>query len=184
MPTSWAQIQTLKVNNILIFMTWHFNYHNFFILRYGIQYLLSWLWRILHSNNFISYPLERQLNVCAKANPQTFTCHKCNERFTKLEYLQQHVWTYENVAPDQDFSHGERSFMSSTLLHTHFRTHTGDKPYKCQHCEKSYCWSSGLQIHLRTHTGDKPFKCEHYGKNFSESGNLQKHLRIHTGDKP
>ena len=41
-----------------------------------------------------------------------------------------------------------------------------------------------FQRHSRTHTGDKPYKCDIYGQMFSQNGDLQRHIRIHTGDKP
>ena len=90
--------------------------------------------------------------MCAKANPQTFTCHKCNQQFTKSEYLQQHVQTHENGAQDKHCSHCGKSFMSNTLLQRHLMSHTGDKPYKCEHCGKSFCDCSDLQRHFKTHT--------------------------------
>jgi uncharacterized Zn-finger protein len=37
--------------------------------------------------------------------------------------------------------------------------------------------NSNLQRHFRTHIGDKPYKCDIYGKGFSVNHHLQAHIR-------
>jgi uncharacterized Zn-finger protein len=50
------------------------------------------------------------------------------------------------------------------------RTHTGERPYKCDWCDAAFSTNSTLVTHVRTHTGERPYSCNVCGAAFVKSG--------------
>ena len=133
---------------------------------------------------------QKSLSSSSTLESSTYFCHLCNQKFTNISLLQDHVLKHSANFTTKSPSTYEcnlcrKPFATAGSLYLHKKIHTGDNPYTCTECNKQFRDKTRLTTHLRVHTGEKPFSCDICFKQFSQKGNLKLHQqKIHLGLKP
>ncbi|EPZ36399.1 hypothetical protein ROZALSC1DRAFT_29647 [Rozella allomycis CSF55] len=140
-------------------------------------------------------------------------CIPCNLEFDSNITHSEHAWLvhekeyfqiYENEGGSLTyvckFQGCGKSFKRKTHARRHAKTHSDEKPFRCELCPKAFTRKDNLKAHIRSHerkeqineTGKVQEKvaptlkhaCKECGRRFPTPTHVTRHMRTHTGEKP
>ncbi|XP_072946935.1 uncharacterized protein [Epargyreus clarus] len=82
----------------------------------------------------------------------SFYCNLCSRYFLNGFRLRTHTATYHNkIHPPKNkiCSYCGRGFQTNRILDNHIRTHTGERPFGCDHCTATFAQKPALVSHTR-----------------------------------
>ena len=113
----------------------------------------------------------------------TFDCDNCDASYTSQAAYRKHVTT-QHVRLAYTCTTCGKAFAYKSLLLTHKRVHSEDRPFVCEHdgCTCTYTTKAALKIHMIIHE-NKKFQCDKCTFVTDTSQNLKQHMMTHGKKK-
>lgn len=99
-------------------------------------------------------------------DPPEFKCDLCDKMYKKMQSLQNHYYSQHRPQPQVTCDVCGKRFRRKCLLASHIQTEHKriKKKFTCDLCNKQFKSKHSLVIHMRSHTKEKPHKCEYCDK--------------------
>lgn len=140
----------------------------------------------------INDALSFKEHVTNHTNSKPFVCNVCAKAFKVKSILKNHYMNVHGLFPE-----GRKGFecvqcgkvvSCSSLLRTHMRSHSSERPFACNICSKKFKANHNLQQHeMQCHgifpQGRKRIQCTQCGYTASSSAGLRQHMRSHSDER-
>ena len=113
----------------------------------------------------------------------TFICDHCSKPFKSASALKILLKTHSGEKPNKCNQCVFVSSQAINLKKKHLKMHSGEKSNKCNQCDYASSCAGHLRRHLKTHSGEKSNKCNQCDFASSYASALKEHLKTHSGEK-
>uniref|UniRef100_H3BCZ7 GDNF inducible zinc finger protein 1 n=1 Tax=Latimeria chalumnae TaxID=7897 RepID=H3BCZ7_LATCH len=123
---------------------------------------------------------EHDINIVVK-----YSCDICAQLFSNHQNLRQHRLTVHTNERRFACIFCEKRFKSQKDINDHVRRVHEKKrtPQSCPYCDKIISSKCGLKVHIRTHTGEKPYKCNYCPASFAQRSAYNSHHFLYRNHK-
>ncbi|TKS65027.1 RE1-silencing transcription factor [Collichthys lucidus] len=137
----------------------------------------------LHTCSQCSYFSDRKSNYVQHIRTHTGFAAVCGLSVIRTDFLS---WTLHVIimCPSVPVSVCEYSSSQKTHLTRHMRTHSGERPFKCESCNYLAANQHEVTRHARqVHNGPKPLSCPYCEYKTADRSNFKKHVELHLNPR-